>query len=375
MSQAITQLEADGLTVQSIGYATPDARSTEIPPRDVSPVAPGVEQAALERHLERVIERGRVLAPALYAYAAEMPSGRSRRQLGAVLRILDSGNAAAAATDLQKLPTYWIPLLSAAASSQDPGRILQEFLKESQRAEEFREMREAARLHSVVLGGAIAVMIFLSIVAIPSFRDIFSGFGLRLPGLTQFVLTLAAWIASGQILIPIVLLAAIAMLLVWATRLLPLAVRERLGDRFGTPLGRSTAIAQFSQFLADLLEAELESPSALRLAGLASGSPRLKRAASRLASQMETRGDIDQPSYRLPLTATVLHALRAELPTTSRVRLLRELSCCHAERARVLLSWTRGIFEPIFILLVGLVVGTTVIALFLPLLSLIQGLS
>ncbi|HMC11787.1 MAG TPA: hypothetical protein VKH44_10870, partial [Pirellulaceae bacterium] len=110
-------------------------------------------------------------------------------------------------------------------------------------------------------------------------------------------------------------------------------------------------------------------------AGLASGSPRLKRAASRLASQMETRGDIDQPSYRLPLTATVLHALRAELPTTSRVRLLRELSCCHAERARVLLSWTRGIFEPIFILLVGLVVGTTVIALFLPLLSLIQGLS
>ncbi|HMC11201.1 MAG TPA: type II secretion system F family protein, partial [Pirellulaceae bacterium] len=259
VSQAIAQLEADGLTVQSIGYATPDARSTEIPPRDVSPVAPGVEQAALERHLERVIERGRVLAPALYAYAAEMPSGRSRRQLGAVLRILDSGNAAAAATDLQKLPTYWIPLLSAAASSQDPGRILQEFLKESQRAEEFRrQWRQMLAYPLFVLGGAIAVMIFLSIVAIPSFRDIFSGFGLRLPGLTQFVLTLAAWIASGQILIPIVLLAAIAMLLVWATRLLPLAVRERLGDRFGTPLGRSTAIAQFSQFLADLLEAELE---------------------------------------------------------------------------------------------------------------------
>jgi type II secretory pathway component PulF len=58
-----------------------------------------------------------------------------------------------------------------------------------------------------------------------------------------------------------------------------------------------------------------------------------------------------------------------------RVRLLREISTCHAERVRAGRSWTSGIIEPIAICVVGLVVGWTVLALFLPLVSLIRGLS
>ena len=175
---------------------------------------------------------------------------------------------------LQKRPTYWIPLLSAATSSPDPGRILQEFLKESRRAEELRrQWRQTLVYPLVVLCAAAAVMIFLSIVVIPVFRDIFSEFGLKLPWLTMSVMTLSSWLTSGRILIVVALLIVLGLFVRWLMGFVPRVIREFVGDWFGTPLGRWTAIARFYQFLADLLEAELEPAHALRLAGYCGGEP------------------------------------------------------------------------------------------------------
>jgi type II secretory pathway component PulF len=376
VSQAVSRLESEGLTVQSIGYATPGTSVGQSPFRDVALASDEMGRAELVGHLERVIERGRPLTPALHAYAAEMPAGQARRQLEGILRIIDSGDAVAAAAALEKRPTYWIPLLSAATSSPDPGRILQEFLKESRRAEELRrQWRQTLVYPLTVLCIAAAVMIFLSIVMVPVFRDIFSEFGLKLSWLTLSVVTLSSWITSGRILIVIALVIVLALFVWWLAGFVPRAIREFVGDWFGTPLGRWTAIARFYQFLADLLEAELEPAHALRLAGYAAGSQRLKRATWRMASEIGAGGEVLPQPYQRTRTVTALHALRSDLPLASRVRLLREVSTGHAERARVLLSWTRGIIEPISILFIGLLVAWVVVALFLPLFSLIQGLA
>jgi hypothetical protein len=76
-----------------------------------------------------------------------------------------------------------------------------------------------------------------------------------------------------------------------------------------------------------------------------------------------------------PLTSTVQYALRAEMPAAARVHLLKEVSNCYADRTRNRLSWTRGIVEPLAICAIGLVVGLVVIALYLPLVDLINNLS
>jgi type II secretory pathway component PulF len=63
------------------------------------------------------------------------------------------------------------------------------------------------------------------------------------------------------------------------------------------------------------------------------------------------------------------------MPTLSRVRLLREIGACHADRARNRLSWARGAFQPIAICIIGAAVGLVAVALFLPLVDLINNLS
>jgi len=382
---AISQLEAQGLIVQSIGYALPEPAPSvvpqqppvriEPPPRPL-PSESSVEEAALRAHMAVVLERGKTIIPALQSLAEELPENRRRRQLATVLKILERGNPAEAAAAVRQLPEYWIPLLSAATASQDPGRVLRTFLDESQRADELRQQwwRALAYPLFVVLLAA-AVLTVLCLLVVPIFRTIFVDFNLALPLPTVLLLSLAQEIASGRILIILAGISLAIWLLPQATRLLAPSMRHWFGDRFGTPFGRSAALARFAQFAADLLEAGLSVSNSLRVAGFTTRSPRLQRAAWRLAREAERDEGLPSLSRSEILTHTVVHALRAPLPEATRVRLLREVSQCHADRARGWASWSRGVFEPLAIAAVGLVVAGVVLALFLPLIVMIHGLS
>ena len=370
-SQAVAQLEARGWTVLEIRSVSSEAAS----PRSDDVPAVGREQAVLRRHMSRVIEQGRAIAPALHAYAEELPPGRRQRQLVAVLGTLERGDPAEAAASLQQLSTFWIPLLSAASASGDSGRVLSEFLRESQRADELRRQWWFTLAYPLfVIAIALAVLTILSFTVIPTFREMFTSFDLPLPSFTLLVLTIAESITSGRIMLIMAAILAGGYLLAKCSHLLPLSVRERFSDRFGTFFRRTTALARLAQFMADLLEANLNVSDALRIAGFAVASPRTRRATWRLATEIDTRSMFAWTPHRPFFSAIVLHALTAEMPVASRIRLLREVSQGYAQRIRGRLSWTQGIIEPIAVVLVGTVVLGTAIALFLPLVALVHGL-
>jgi type IV pilus assembly protein PilC len=374
VEQAVTQLHSAGLAVQSISLISPTP--THVPAGIAPTVDTNVEQAALQTHMVRVLEQGKPIAPALRAYAEEMPRGRRRRQLCQVVDVLQRGDSAEATTALAALPEYWIPLLSAATSSRDPGRVLREFLSESQQADELYRQRWLTFAYpALVLGIAAAVFIALSFVALPIFQTVFSDFNLELPAFTRVVMTLASWVTDGQALIFVLICGALGAILWTGRRLLPASVRSSFNSRFSMPWGRRTAIAKFARFTADLLEGGLSTPDALRIAGFATKNPPLRAAAWRLANEIASGSQRAQSADERPLTATLLHAINADIPASARINLLREISNCYAARTRMFFSWTRGLIEPLSICAVGLVVGGVVIALFTPLVSLVEGLS
>jgi hypothetical protein len=127
--------------------------------------------------------------------------------------------------------------------------------------------------------------------------------------------------------------------------------------------------------MADLLEAGLSPPDTLKVAGYLTNRNRLRNAVWRLADQLQLNPRAAmhlEPPRRM---ATIYYAVRAELPTQSRIRLLREITEAYSDSARNRLSWTRGLIEPIAILLVGGLVGIVVLSLFFPLFNLISALS
>jgi type II secretory pathway component PulF len=384
VQQAIVQLEAAGLAVQSIGFASAEAAVGEAAPvvvsrrtplRDPMPLDASVEQDALQSHLERVIQQSQPIVPALRAFAAEMPPGEQREQLLGVCRILEGGDPRVAAAALTELPEYWIPLLSAAASASDPARVLHDFLVESRRADQLRrQWRVTLAYPTAILILAAAILVAFSFLIIPMFRDMFDDFGLDLPDATSALLKFSEFITNNWAFL-LIILAAAALAAFGRRRILPASWREGASDFFGSVFGRSTAIARFARFTADLLDAGLSVPDALRIAGFTSRRPPMRRAGWRLANEIEAGRGGSRQAFEGPLTATMLYALQANVSPAARVRLLKELSGAYADRAERWWSWTRGVVEPLAILLIGGVVLMVVFALFLPLIDLINNLS
>ena len=383
VQQALVQLEGRGLTVQSIGLVAADSAIRASEPLVADEHAmPGkssgesVEQAVLRAHMATILDRGAAILPALEAFAGELPAGRKRRQMLSVCRVLASGDPAAATKALSELPEYWIPLLSTATSSTDAGDLLRKFLSEVRRTDELRQQWWLTLAYPVVLFGLAAmVMIALSIFVIPEFGKIFAEFGLQMPVLTQLVLDIASWLSTWSGLVIAALMGALILLALIATRFLPAWRFATLSNLLHLPFGRRTAIARFARFTADLLEAGMNLPDALRIAAFTVDRSQVQLAAWSLAKEIASTGKCAYRAYSQPLTSTVFYALTADMPPEARIRLLRETSNCHADRVRRALSWTSGIVEPIGIALVGLAVGTVVLALYLPLIKLIDGLT
>jgi type IV pilus assembly protein PilC len=216
-------------------------------------------------------------------------------------------------------------------------------------------------------------LVLLSVLVIPIFRDVFLGFGLQLPWLTQLNLTVAFWIAKAWPYI-LVLIVLLFVGLVFYSRRGPTRSFGVSSSRFAL-FGRTTAVARISQFMADLLEAGLSVPDTLKVTGFLTNKKGLRKSVWRLADHLQINAIAATQLEAPPRMAAVYHALRSDMPTPSRVRLLREIAQVNAENVRLRLSWTRGLVEPVAIIVIGLVVASVVVSLFLPLIKLIQGLS
>ena len=365
VQQAIAELEGRGIVVQAIGLASLAAAVPAPPPAPIeqpsaSRLNEDQSETLLRNALAAVIDRGRSIVPALRALAADASLGRQRRELLAVSRVLERGNVDEATQSLSTLPDYFLPLVSSAVAAKDPTRLLQGFLHESNRAGELQKRWWfAVSYPMIVICLALLVIVALNLTVLPTFRELFADFGLTLPTLTLWVISLSQWSSTGLIVAAFVAALIVVFSLINPRRVLPLTLGDWLSKRFRWTAGRSMVNSRLAGFSADLVQAGIDAPSALALASHVTGQR--QRSAT-------TRGGAIQPS-------TLLFAVQADVSAPARVRLLQEISACYAERAQKPLSWAHGLLGPLAVSAVGLIVGVIVLALFLPLVDLINNLS
>jgi type II secretory pathway component PulF len=369
VQQAIAQLEANGLAVQSIRIETLKTWAPE--PSLSADYDASAAEAVLQRQLATLLQRGRTLTPALRAYLEELPAGDERRELSAVCNAIDSGDAAAASQAMTALPEYWIPLLCAAAASGDAGRVIRDFLRDSHEAAEFRGQRwRNVAYPTIVALVALAVAVMLSWVVLPVFREVFYEFGICVPVLTAWLIAAGNWMVSWQGAATVAIAVLIAILA--AAGSLP-GLKHLRASRWGSWFGRSTAIAQFTRFTAELLGAGVNRGDAVRIAAHTTRHPAMQGAGWDLAAALEADAPDPPPKLR-PVPTTAAYALQADLPSAARQRLLLEISGCYADWTSRRRWWSRGLIGPAAILVVGIAVGFVVLALFIPLVTLVNSL-
>lgn len=376
VAAAIEQLEASGLEVQSIGFSKGEApphsqaRSAASPSKYAVPSAYEEEHNAMLRaYLARALERAKPLTPALLAYAAELPAGRRRQAMSELCRLVDHGDVAAAERAFDEAPELWAPLIAGAAQTSDNSQLLNKFIAESNQIDQSRQHWWRLLAYPLFLiGCALLVLLLLAVMVVPTFQSVFRDFGLELPLLTVWIISVSEWLAATRHLV----LLAIALLALAA------AVRvagPKLGEFFGAWFGRSTSLAIFAGSAGDLLAGGVLLSDALRIAGRAASAAPIRRASRRLALLLD-RGNVAAATpLQKPLSATVVLAATAPMTEIARAKLFQTIGECYADRSRSTLSWSQGLFGPLTIFAVGFVVALVALSLFLPLVDLINNLS
>lgn len=301
--------------------------------------------------IERVLEVGGGVVPALRALGRELPE-RRRAAWGELCDTLASGDAARAARALDRDPDTWIPLLAAAAPGTTTGdgiaegEFLGRAVDVAVRDDDDARWWLPAVYPLFVLLVALGIVCLLSVVVVSQFEAVFGDFGLRLPGITLALILFAHALRAGWW----VLLLAIVLRLA-AGRGWPASVR--LPGSWFVRSGR------FARHAADLLSAGVPQEAAVAVASRA------------VDPDAATVGG-ELPRW---LSRTVRHALRADVAPQTRVRLLARIAAGHDARLAARRSWASWCLGPLAVFVTGLFVFLLVLALFMPMISLVTALS
>jgi type IV pilus assembly protein PilC len=221
------------------------------------------------------------------------------------------------------------------------------------------------------------VLVFLVVLVVPTFDKMFLEFGLRLPAPTKFLIWISRQLTSHLPRTLIALVAAVSLGFISVRLWLRYALSTRLLGMFTSGNSANvTAMARFTGSLAELLSIDAPLPDALKIAGLACKHPHFRVAADRLARELAIPGAslLSSPcAHNFP--ATMRHALGDGRSGKPNIPLLRELSRMYSERARTRINWSTSILGPVSLIGLGILVGFVVIALFMPLVSLVTSLS
>ncbi|MBX3434347.1 MAG: type II secretion system F family protein [Pirellulales bacterium] len=318
-----------------------------------------------------------VLAAGLGAYAAELPRGRQRRELTQLAADLRSGAAGDAfAQQGRGLAAAWVPRFAAAAATGRPLEPLAELFVETQSGARLWRRRLVAGAYVLLIAlGALAAATFLGLAVTPIFGEIYGDFGLDLPPLTQVVVKWSRFISGDWGPIVGVALAVIVPCgaLWWCVR-----------RGWGTPLvgrflsgstGSVADAAALVQRIVDLREAGQSLPAAVAAAGSGCRNAPLRRGALAWGA-LRGAAVVAPRHYVRSLPATLVHLLDDEtISPVAQLAMLKALAAGYRERVERRGSEALGMFAPIAIAFVGLFVLVVVLALFLPLVTLVGGLT
>lgn len=373
-SAALAELEAQGLAVLLIRQIeAPSSERSSLSPMPVPFAATAGEQIFRQR-VDELLEHRNVLAPALTAFAEEMPRGRARKELEQLTTQMQSSATAAEMTQSPQQIRAWLPLL---ASGPTIGtKRLQEVFAEADRDHANRaQLTRSLAYPTTVLMLSAAVMAFLSILVVPTFNSIFDDFNIASP----WLLLAMAYFSRVLLYQPIqfFLLAACAgfILYLFLLTIHWLLPSRMLGLFFDGNTQQVAEMARFVRQLSEALKAEIPLPEALQLVGKTSPHRWLQKETQGLANSLAIDPNNVERIRRSSLPATVVYALQAGPQGGPHIPLLQSLADGYSERVANRLRLTTGLLPQLAIACIGLVVAIVVIALFLPLVQLIEGIS
>jgi len=231
----------------------------------------------------------------------------------------------------------------------------------------------------IVMTMAIAIMGFLLVFIVPKFEAIFHDMlGDRpLPAITTFVITVSRFV-QGHWLVLVALFFALVAGYKFANRTAKgKATLDRVKLRFPLfgDIIRKTAISRFSRTLGTLVTSGVPILQALNITRETASNMVIARAIGQVHESVKEGESIVQPlEASAAFPPMVVSMIDVGEETGQLPEMLLKIADVYDDEVDNSVAAMTAALEPIMIVFLAVVVGTIVIALFLPLISIIQGL-
>jgi type IV pilus assembly protein PilC len=257
--------------------------------------------------------------------------------------------------------------------------ILQRLADFKEKAQSLKRKITGAMVYPVVvILVAVGILTFIMLWIIPKFEKIFKDFNLKLPALTQFLMDTSRWFATYWYVLPLFPLAF--WLLIKLVRLSKTGAyvvdRVYLWIPIIGMIIEKTIVARTMRTLGTLIASGVPILESLSIVRETCTNAVFERMYQRVYESIREGDTIAQPLKESRLVDDmVVNMIDVGEETGDLDSMLYKIADVYDEEVDVLVESLISLLEPIMIVVLGGIIGTIVIALFMPLISLLETLS
>jgi type IV pilus assembly protein PilC len=334
--------------------------------------------AVFTRQFSVMIDAGLPLVQCLQILGEQQEHKTFQRVLLQVREDVESGSSLANA--MKKHPQAFNELYVNMVAAGEAGGILDTILQRLatyiEKAARLKAQVKSAMIYPIAVMSIAALVVYIILwKVIPVFAALFISLGADLPLPTRIVVTLSKFVGRFWWLIAGVVVASIfAVRRYYATEHGRLVIDGLLlkSPILGVVL-RKIAVARFCRTLGTLLSAGVPVLEALEITARTSGNAVIERAILEVRKQVEEGKSLAEPlkvtNQFPPMVVQMISVGEAsgEMDT-----MLSKIAEFYEEEVDVAVAGMMKLIEPILIFFLGVVIGGTVIAMYLPMFSLIS---
>ncbi len=243
-----------------------------------------------------------------------------------------------------------------------------------QAGDRLRKKVKSAMTYPIVIV-SIATLLAYGLIqfVVPIFAEMFAGFGKDLPALTQSLVDFSNFIKKWwYVIVPSVIVA------VWIFRAWKKTKAGRLAfDEFLLKipvfgkLNHKSAISRFCRILAQMLNAGVPVLNAMAIVGGSIGNKRLETSILAARHEVEQGNQLSLSLGNKPYMPLLMVRMIAAGEKAGRVEeMLDSVADTYDEEVEATLSTLTALMEPFLMVFLGAVIGTIVLAMFMPIFNL-----
>lgn len=271
-------------------------------------------------------------------------------------------------------PSFLVNMVEAGEASGSLALIMQEvaqYFKETSKT--IKKVKGALAYPAIVMGLAFILVNVLMIFVIPVFGEMFNSFGAALPRPTQILLSTSQFLNHNILYILALLFLAYQFLARFFKHKKGKIIKDRLIrvlPIFGT-LAQKVALARFTRTYALMMHSGVPILRALEIASSVSNNTYVENACLSMMKNVTQGGQVSEVilenKYFPPMVA---HMAKAGEQTGNVEEMMLKIAQFYELEIDNTIATLSTLIEPIMIIVIGMIVATIVMAMFLPIFEL-----